>query len=88
MEEIKFRFPSNPYDKDWAIECLTGNLRNKLSFVRRGDNVLKVLGYADYYCVSLPYDCLLLSGEPINGYDPHGRMFSWNDSEVYLYYFE
>lgn len=87
MEEIKFRFPSNPYDKDWAIECLTGKHRDKIELVRKGDNVFKALGY-DGFCVTLPYDCLLLSGEPINGYDPHGRMFSWNDSEVYLYYFE
>lgn len=88
MEEVKFRFPSNPYDKDWAIECLTGYLRNKLTFVRKGDNVLKVLGYTDYYCISLPYDCLMISGEPINGYRPHGRMFDAYNCEVYLYYFE
>lgn len=90
MEEIKFRFPSNPYDKDWAIECLTGNLRNKLSFVRRGDNVLKVLGYADYYCVSLPYDCLLLSGEPVRKSNDlvHGWLRDACGREVALIYFE
>lgn len=87
MKEINFRFPSNPYDKDWAIECLTGNLRDKLTFVRRGDNVLKALDY-DGFCVTLPYDCLLVHGNPIDGYAPHGRMFSYYESEVYLYYFE
>lgn len=92
MKEINFRFPSNPYDKDWAIECvfngLTDSLRSELTYVRRGDNVLKALGYDGYYSISLPYDCLLTWGNPIDGYDPHGRMFDAYECEVYLYYFD
>lgn len=89
MEEIKFRFPSNPYDKDWAIECLTGYLRDKIKFVRKGDNVFKALGY-DGFCVTLPYDCLLGCDIPVRKTNDlvHGWLRDACEREVALFYFE
>lgn len=90
MEEIKFRFPSNPYDKDWAIECLTGKHRDKIELVRKGDNVLKALGYDGHYCISLPYDCLLVCDLLVRQTEPkvHGWLRDACGREVALIYFE
>lgn len=90
MEEIKFRFPSNPYDKDWAIDCLTGKHRDKFKLVRKGDNVLKALGYDGHYCISLPYDCLLWSDIPVRKSNDlvHGWLRDACGREVALIYFE
>lgn len=86
MEEIKFRFPSNPYDKDWAIDCLLNNKGNGMEFIRKGKNVLEALDINAY--LTLPYNCLLVYDQPISGYKPHGMALNNYECEVYFYYID
>lgn len=88
MERDKFLHPSQSYEKSWVIEQLLNNKSKSMQYATRGVNILDKMGYMPYYHIALPYDCLLVWEEPIEGYTPNGAMFDSCECEVYLYYIE
>lgn len=88
MEERKFAYPSHIYEKSWVIQQLIENKTKNMQYVKSGRNILDAMGYMPYYRITLPCDCLLVWGEPLTGYTPHGAMFDSCECEVYLYYIE
>lgn len=88
MEKREFLNPSQIYEKSWVIEQLLKNKSKSMQYAKSGENILDKLGYMPYYSIALACDCLLVWGEPIQGYTPNGAMFDSFECEVYLYYVE